>query len=34
MSSIVRTIEINLLEQVGEKQLPPPVEAVDGRYLM
>jgi putative membrane protein len=34
MSSIVRTIEINLLEQVGEKQLPPPVEPVDGRYLM
>jgi putative membrane protein len=34
MSSIVRTIEINLLEQIGEKQLPPPVEAVDGRYLM
>ncbi len=34
MSSIVRTIEINLLEQVGEKQLPKPVEPVDGRYLM
>ncbi len=34
MSSIVRTIEINLLEQIGEKQLPPPVEPVDGRYLM
>ena len=34
MSSIVRTIEINLLEQIGEKQLPPPVEPVDGSYLM
>ncbi len=34
MSSIVRTIEINLLEQIGEKELPPPVEPVDGRYLM
>jgi putative membrane protein len=34
MSSIVRTIEINLLEQIGEKQLPPPVEPVDGLYLM
>jgi len=34
MSSIVRTIEINLLEQIGEKQLPPPVEPVDGHYLM
>lgn len=34
MSSIVRTIEINLLEQLGEQELPEPVEAVDGRYLM
>jgi putative membrane protein len=34
MSSIVRTIEINLLEQIGEKNLPDPVEPVDGRYLM
>ena len=34
MSSIVRNIEINLLEQIGEKVLPPPVEPVDGRYLM
>ena len=34
MSSIVRTIEINLLEQVGEEQLPPPVEPVNGRFLM
>jgi len=34
MSSIVRTIEINLLEQIGEKDLPAPVEPVDGRYLM
>jgi putative membrane protein len=34
MSSIVRTIEINLLEQIGDKQLPPAVEPVDGLYLM
>ncbi len=34
MSSIVRTIEINLLEQIGEKNLPAPVEPVDGSYLM
>jgi len=34
MSSIVRTIEINLLEQIGEKNLPDPVEPVDGRYLL
>jgi putative membrane protein len=34
MSSIVRTIEINLLEQIGEQQLPSPVEPVDGHYLM
>jgi putative membrane protein len=34
MSSIVRTIEINLLEQLGEKELPPPLEPVDGLYLM
>ncbi len=34
MSSIVRTIEINLLEQIGDKNLPDPVEPVDGRYLM
>ena len=34
MSSIVRTIEINLLEQIGEKNLPVPVEPIEGRYLM
>ena len=34
MSSIVRTIEINLLQQLGEANIPPPVEPVDGRYLM
>ncbi len=34
MSSIVRTIERNLLEQLGEHELPPPIEPVDGRYLM
>jgi putative membrane protein len=34
MSNIVRTIEINLLEQLGGIELPPAVEPVDGRYLM
>ena len=34
MSSIVRTIEINMLEQIGEKNLPDPVEPINGRYLM
>ncbi len=34
MASIVRTIEINLLEQIGEEQLPGPVESIDGLYLM
>jgi len=33
MSSIVRTIEINLLEQIGQKDLPSPVEPIAGRYL-
>ena len=34
MSSIIRTIEINLLEELGESDIPEPVEAVDGQYLM
>ena len=34
MSSIVRTREINLLEQIGENNIPGPVEPVEGRYLM
>jgi putative membrane protein len=34
MSSIVRTIEIDLLEHIGAKDLPPPVEPINGRYLM
>ncbi len=34
MLSIIRTIEINLLEQIGETEIPPPVTPVDGRYLM
>jgi putative membrane protein len=34
MSSIVRTIEINLLEQLGARDIPAPVQPLDGRYLM
>ena len=34
MSSIIRTIEINLLEQIGAENIPAPVEPIDDRYLM
>jgi putative membrane protein len=34
ISDIVRTIEINLLEQIGAEDIPSPIEPVDGRYLM
>lgn len=34
MSSIIRTIEINLLEQLGEDDIPAPLEPIKGRYLM
>ena len=34
MSSIVRTIEINLLEQLGDDNIPAPLEPINGRYLM
>jgi putative membrane protein len=34
ITSITRTIEINLLEQLGEKDVSEPVEPVDGEYLM
>ena len=34
VSSIIRTIEINLLEQMGKKNIPHPLDPVDGRYLM
>jgi putative membrane protein len=34
MSSIIRTIEINLLERLDGADVPPPVEPVDGRYLL
>ena len=30
MSSLCRTIEINLLEVLGEKDLPAPIQPVDG----
>lgn len=34
LSAITRTIEINLLEMLDEKDLPEPVQPVRGRYLM
>ena len=30
MYALTRTIEIDLLEMIGEKKLPPPVEAING----
>ena len=34
VSSIVRTLEINLLEQIGAEEIPPPLEPVDGKYVL
>lgn len=34
ITAITRTIEINLLEQLGESDIPEPIEPVDGEYLM
>ncbi len=34
LDQITRTIEINLLETLGEKDIPKPVEAVDEEYIM
>lgn len=34
LDQITRTIEINLLEMLGEQDVPPPVESVDGEYVL
>jgi putative membrane protein len=34
ISSITRNIEINLLEAIGEKELPQPIASVKGEYIM
>jgi len=34
ISAITRTIEINLLEQIGEKNIPEPLQPVDDLYLL
>ncbi|HMG94008.1 MAG TPA: bestrophin family ion channel [Chryseolinea sp.] len=34
ISSITRTIEINLLQALGEKEIPEPIAAVNGEYIM
>ncbi len=34
LDQITRTIEINLLEALGEKDIPPPIESKDGEYIM
>lgn len=34
LDHITRTIEINLLEMIGSDEIPPPVESINGEYLM
>jgi len=34
ITSITRTIEINLLQALGEKEIPEPIAAVKGEYIM
>jgi putative membrane protein len=34
LDQITRTIEINLLQMAGSKEIPPPVESIKGEYIM
>lgn len=34
LDQITRTIEINLLEMLGETEIPEPVQSVDGEYIL
>ena len=34
LNQITRTIEINLLQMMGEKDIPEPVQPVDGEYIL
>jgi putative membrane protein len=34
LDQITRTIEINLLQTLGEVLVPEPVEAIDGEYIL
>jgi putative membrane protein len=34
LDQIARTIEINLLQMLGEKEIPKPVESVNGEYIL
>lgn len=34
LDQITRTIEINLLESLGEKEIPKPVESINNQYIM
>lgn len=34
LNQITRTIEINLLEMMGEKDVPPPVKAINNEYVL
>lgn len=34
LNQMARTIEINLLEMLGEKEIPPPVKAINNEYIL
>lgn len=34
LDQITRTIEINLLESLGEKEIPPPIQSINNEYIM
>ena len=34
MDSICRTIEINLLQDMGKTNIPEPLKPIDGEYVM
>ena len=34
LDQITRTIEINLLETIGESKLPEPIKSVKGEFIM
>jgi ion channel-forming bestrophin family protein len=34
LNQIERTIEINLLQMLGEKEIPAPVQPVDNAYIL
>jgi putative membrane protein len=34
LNQIARTIEINLLQMLGEKEIPPPVQPYNNEYIL